>query len=113
MNRMRSTRRSARVMAVGAVAALALTASATGTALAVQPTQQQVPTYDCDEGVKTFSLVTGFDCTASPGAPRIGVINGPFIVNTPNRSFTCDTGLAAVPVAVLGFGCEGTPPLAD
>lgn len=110
MNRMRSARRSARAMAVGAVATLALAASGTGTALAVQPTQQPIPTYDCDEGVKTLSLVSGFNCIASPGAPRVGAIDGPFIVNTPHRSFTCDTGLAFVPVTVLGFGCESAPP---
>lgn len=113
MNRMRSARRSARAVAVGAVATLALAASATGTALAVQPTQQQVPTYDCDGGIKTLSLVAGFDCISSPGAPRVGVIDGPFIVNTPQGSFTCDSGLAAVPVTVLGFGCERTPLSAD
>jgi hypothetical protein len=93
-------------VAVGAVATLALAASATGTALAVQPTQQQVPTYDCEGGVKTLGLVTGFDCTSSPGAPRVGVIDGPLIINTPQGSFICDTGLGAVPVTVLGFGCE-------
>lgn len=70
-------------MAVGAVAALGLAASATGTAVAAQPTQQAVPTYTCGGGVTAGQLVTGFDCTASAGAPKIGLLNGPFVVTIP------------------------------
>ncbi|AKH84244.1 hypothetical protein AA958_20910 [Streptomyces sp. CNQ-509] len=110
MNRMRMDRRSARAMAVGAVAALGLAASATGTAVAAQPTQQQVPTYTCGGGVTVGPLVTGFDCTASPGAPKIGLVDGPFVVTIPAGSYTCDSGVAAVPVTVVGFGCEPEPP---
>jgi hypothetical protein len=108
MNRQRTARRSAWALTVGAVAALALTASAAATAVAAQPAQgaQQVPTYDCDDGFETFGLVTAFDCDASTGAPQLGTISGPFVINTPTDSWTCDNGLAVVPVAVLGFGCE-------
>jgi hypothetical protein len=105
---MRTVRLSARCLAVGAVAALALTATAAGTAVAAQPaeTAQQVPTYDCWEAVATRGLVSAFDCDASAGAPTLGTINGPFVINTPSDSWTCDDGLAAVPVSVVGFGCE-------
>jgi curli biogenesis system outer membrane secretion channel CsgG len=109
MNRLRTARRSARGVAVGAVAALALTASAAGTAVAAQPAQapQQVThIYECDEAIETFGLVSAFDCDQSPGAPRLGTIDGPFYINTPNGSWTCANGLAAVPVAVVGFGCD-------
>ncbi|TDC24911.1 hypothetical protein E1265_08460 [Streptomyces sp. 8K308] len=84
---------------------MALTASAAGTAFAAQPAQQ-VPTYDCDEGNEAFGLVSAFDCDASTGAPTLGTINGPFVINTPSDSWTCDSGLAAVPLVVLGFDCE-------
>ncbi|AUH41184.1 hypothetical protein [Streptomyces sp. CMB-StM0423] len=106
MNRMRMGRRSARAMAVGAVAALGLAATATGTAAAAQPTQQQVPTYTCGGGLTAGYLVTGFDCTASAGAPRIGLVDGPFVITIPAGSFTCKSGVAAVPVTVIGLGCE-------
>ena len=111
MKRMRTAQRSARCLAVGAVAALALTASAAGTAVAAQPAQRtlQVPTYDCDDAIETFGLVSAFDCDASPGAPTLGTINGPFVINTPSDSWTCDNGLAVVPVVVLGFGCVEEP----
>lgn len=105
MKRMRTVRRSARCLAVGAVAALALTATAAGTAVAAQPAQQ-VPTYDCEETATTAGLVSAFDCDASAGAPTLGTINGPFIINTLSDSWTCDDGLAVVPVLVVGFGCE-------
>ncbi|MGP3967551.1 hypothetical protein [Streptomyces sp. 6N223] len=108
MNKLRTARRSARCLAAGAVAALALTASAAGTAVAAQPAQeaQQTPTYDCDDAFETFGLVSAFDCDSSPGAPRLGTIDGPFVINTPTDSWTCGTGLAVVPVVVLAFGCE-------
>jgi hypothetical protein len=108
MNRLRTARRSARGLAVGAVAALALTASGAATAAAAQPDQgaQQVPTYACDDAVEIFGLVAAFDCSASPEAPRLGTIEGPFIISTPDNSWTCDNGLAVVPVVVLGFSCE-------
>ncbi|WBB61971.1 hypothetical protein O7599_05355 [Streptomyces sp. WMMC500] len=108
MKSMRTVRRSARCLAVGAVAALALTATAAGTAVAAQPAEraQQVPTYDCQEAVTAAGLVSAFDCDASAGAPTLGTINGPFTINTPSHSWTCDNGLAVVPVTVVGFGCE-------
>lgn len=105
MKKMRTTRRSTRCLAVGAVAALALTASAAGTAFAAQPAQE-VPTYDCDEGIEVTGLVSAFDCDASAGAPTLGTINGPFVINTPSDSWTCASGLAVVPLTVLGFDCE-------
>jgi hypothetical protein len=107
MNRMRTARSSARGLAVGAVAALALAASAAGTAVAAQPAQsvQQVPTYTCDDAIEVFGLVSGLDCTASNGATRLGLVDGPFVISTPTDSFTCDTGLAALPAVVLGFDC--------
>lgn len=108
MKRMRTVWRSARCLAVGTVSALALTATAAGAAAATQSAQTapQVPTYDCKESAATAGLVSGFDCDASAGAPTLGTINGPFVINTPSDSWTCDDGLAVVPVLVVGFGCE-------
>ena len=112
MNSLRTARRSARAVAVGAVAALGLAASATGTAVAAQPAQDtlQTPTYTCAQSIQTFGLVTAFDCTATD-APQLGTITSPFDIVTPSGTLTCDSGIAVVPVVVVGFGCANAAPV--
>ena len=107
MSSLRTARCYARAVAVGAVAALGLAASATGTAVAAQPAQDtlQTPTYDCAQSIQTFGLVTGFDCIATD-APELGTITDPFDIVTPSGSVTCDAGVAVVPLVIVGFGCE-------